>query len=1147
MAGRRPGSSAKACPKEELLSTKLMPSFISGDLLRRYRLFARLSKNPGAKVFLIYGAAGAGKSSLLYDYTRTQDVPVCWYALHETDRDLKVFLTYLLTSIRMHHPSVTEKVFPRLAGMTPAEEEWKGILTSFINEIRLYGKEILVALDDYHFLDGAGDGSPPSSVPALMEFLLLHSPANFRCFIASRTLPKLPLSYLQSKNALVILRPEDLLLDMEELHDLFHGVWKQSLSEKGLRLIHAKTEGWFAAIRLISQAIQDRSLPEVEKILEDLHLKGGMIYDYLAREIYRCQRPDLQSFLRYTSVLSSFNAELAEIVTRLPDVQKSLRELERMNLFVIHLDTKEEWFRYHHLFSDFLQNTLLQEEGKAQVQILHRRAGFWHEEHGNMAEAVEHFLQAGEFEECVRLLKQEGTVFFQRGLLNMLLKWIAAFPRPLREGSPELLLLEGEVHDAGGCWEKAVACYEKALAHLRRNNAMERVPFVLEKLIFCLLKYGEYSKIRNYCHQALEICNPNNKGLRSRLLSWLGIAHAAAGDEEWVKGYELMRSGYALAYEAMDPEAIVVASISYGFAYHFPQGNFLEAQQVFNEGTDLLRRMGLPFLACNQMMNKAVVQIFAGMLEEAEKTIEETSQLVQEYQLHFVAQGLNLARAMLALERKDLAGAKIFLSHVMAQEIPLQLKPWYFRSVALLHLLEGNTQQAEVAGREMMISLDLVGKGVYAPECYLVKGMICWRRHLHYKARRWFEEGLAVAEKGKMKFWIMKAHYCLAALFAILGNATLEFKKHYHMAVRLSKENNYWHLWGIDLFDFTVPIVMEAYRLELEPEETKKIIEMVKPELLKALEKVLGDESFTRRAMACEILGLLGGRDAALLLKKAQRDPREFVRSKACEIFSSSRCALPVLSITTLGEFSITRDHKEISADEWRRRKALTVFKYFLASYPREIVGDQLIETFWPGRPLKVAKTNLCTILNMIRRALNPAGEWGDPMFIRRGQDLYQLCLKGEDYLDLSVFSSLFEEGDRLWKGGEREAAMEKFKKGIQLYRGDFLEGDLYEEWAMKRRGELRQQYLLLLERVGSFYEGKNQFHEALSSYRKYLEAHPLQENVVVSALRCLVALGDRASARKEYLRFKDLMKDQMAQKPSAAIESLMQKIFSSP
>lgn len=1118
-----PSREQKERPHDEILETKLAPSFISGSLLKRSRLFARMSANPQATLTLVYGAAGSGKSSLLYDFLKAEQAEAAWYTLEETDRDAKVFLRYFLAAIGRRHPEVTREASAKLAAALSVAQEWKNILTPLLNRMAAYKKDVWIVLDDYHRLEYT------PSVTEIMEFLLLHAPRNFRCFIASRNLPKLPLAYLKSKNALTVLYPGDLKLDSAEIRLLFKKVWKLPLSDASLEMISVKTEGWFAAARLMAQAIENKSREQAEQYLEKLNLKDDFIYDYLTEEIYLLQPEPIRNFLKRTSILSSFNKDLSQCVTGLTQAGEIIGKLEELNLFIIHLDEKGEWFRYHHLFSEFLRTMLSKEEARPAIKRLHLRAGEWHERHKNAGEAIEHYLLAEEYAAAARLVVAEGPSLFQQGMLTSLLKWIAAIPRNVLDKSPDLLLLEGQLHDAAGSWEKGVAAYERALSILREEGTPDRISGVMEKLIVCLIHYGEYTKVLRYCREALDICGQENQGLRARLLSWYGVASVVQGNTEWGNGYKMLKRGFILAYDSGDADAIATACISYGFGYHFPQGNFDEARQVFTEGSELLIRMGFQYLACNQIMNKAVVEIYGGLFEEAERTLDAVERMASQYDLHFVNQGVLIARLILAIRQKKIAEAESLSALVTQQSVPLQLRPWYNSSVAMLRAYQGNLQQAMVAAQEMLNQLKLVGGGMYAPECYLTLGFIGWKNNSEHQTRRWFEEALTVARRGEMKYWLMKSHYALAGYLASLGFASIDFQEHYHLALKLTRENNYHHAWELDPFGFTAPILLEAFRVEAEPEGTKEIILAAKATLVPALEKISKS----------------GGAQRQLITKMLKTFfPEDFPGAMAAPKTPRIRIAGPQpLTIKSLGGFSASRGGVEIQNAEWQRPKALKIFKYLLAFYPRDVFADELIENFWPETSVEDARHNLSMHVTYIRKALSPNAGKRDEGFIQGRPEIYRLCLRPIDTLDWFEFQSTIKQAEESWKKGERDDAISTYKSAIQLYTGNFLEEEIYAEWVQEPREKLKRQYLLALERTGSYHQSRSELREAVEFYHAYLQVQPLHEKILQATFRCLTAIGDKAGLKKEYEQYLSVMRRDFAEETPSSLDDLLARI----
>ena len=129
--------------------------------------------------------------------------------------------------------------------------------------------------------------------------------------------------------------------------------------------------------------------------------------DYLIEEVLHRQTDEVRRFLLQTSLLDAFNAPLCAAVTGVDHAQRILAEIARADLFVIPLDRSGEWFRYHHLFQELLQHRLQAQFGARAVAELHRRAAVWLADAGNVAEAVDHFLAAGDIEVATDLVEHE--------------------------------------------------------------------------------------------------------------------------------------------------------------------------------------------------------------------------------------------------------------------------------------------------------------------------------------------------------------------------------------------------------------------------------------------------------------------------------------------------------------------------------------------------------------------------------------------------------------------------------------------------------------------------------------------------------------------------------------------------------------------
>ncbi|MCA9792284.1 MAG: AAA family ATPase, partial [Candidatus Eremiobacteraeota bacterium] len=349
------------------LETKLHPTFVSSQLLSRRRLLSKLDRICMVRLALVHGAAGSGKSSLLYDWVRQQDAKVGWYSLGEEDRDPHLFFPYFVRCLTQSYPGSLTRSANLLESDTPLEALFDELATSFVNELLHFRKRVVIVLDDYHLV---GD---VSLIHRWIDFLVKKGPPNLTVVLVTRELPNLPLAFLRAKGMLVEIRQDDLRFDEDEAAELFERVWQRSIPAHLLNLLLAKTEGWVTGLQLVSQAIEGKPEAEMKSYLESLEGKEQFIYNYLATEVFELQPERVRNFLKFTSIVDQFCPELASLLTNENAIER-IQHLDSSRLFLVHLNGEGEWFRYHHLFRDFLRRRLSIDHDSQELEHLHLRA-----------------------------------------------------------------------------------------------------------------------------------------------------------------------------------------------------------------------------------------------------------------------------------------------------------------------------------------------------------------------------------------------------------------------------------------------------------------------------------------------------------------------------------------------------------------------------------------------------------------------------------------------------------------------------------------------------------------------------------------------------------------------------------------------------
>lgn len=435
--GRRGGVEEQSSPEvisalDPLLSTKLHPSQERPKLVRRLRLIEGLTREPGRRLTLLSAPAGFGKTTLLYEWARDQtrsERPVAWVSLDEGDNDPVRFLSYLVAALESSiEAGFGEGVLAALRSPEPPRMD--AVLGALVNELAELPGEVTIILDDYHVIDS-------ESVHRIVSFLLEHLPEDTHLVISSRVDPPLPLARLRARSQMRELHAADLRFTPEEAAVFLKDVMSLDLSTEDAAALEEITEGWVAALQLAALSMRDRE--DISGFIRSFSGEHRDIFDFLAEEVLERQIEQMQAFLLETSILDSLSGPLCDAVTGRNDGQRMLERLERENLFVVPLDDERRWYRYHHLFADFLRSRL-ERERTGKLAPLHLRASEWCEENALGVEAVRHAFSAGDYERAARLMERGIGQTWYRGEVVTLLSWLRRLPRETMRRRPLLLV-----------------------------------------------------------------------------------------------------------------------------------------------------------------------------------------------------------------------------------------------------------------------------------------------------------------------------------------------------------------------------------------------------------------------------------------------------------------------------------------------------------------------------------------------------------------------------------------------------------------------------------------------------------------------------------------------------------------------------------
>jgi LuxR family maltose regulon positive regulatory protein len=381
---------------------------------------------------LISAPAGFGKTTLLVEWLKGRadgGQSVAWVSLDEGDNDPVRFLSYLVAALgRSVGEGFGEGVLAALRSPEPPRME--AVLGAFVNELADLPGEVGVVLDDYHVIDS-------QSVHRIVSFLLERLPEVAHIVISGRVDPPLPLARLRARGQMIELHAADLRFTPEEGTAFLGDAMGLELSTGEIAALEGVTEGWIAALQLAALSMRERK--DISGFIRSFSGGHRDVFDFLAQEVLERQTERVQTFLLETSVLNNLSGSLCDAVTRQSDGQRMLERLERENLLVVPLDDDRVWYRYHHLFADFLRSRL-ERERPERLAPLHLRASEWYEENALVAEAVRHALSASEHERAARLMESGIEQTWYRGEVMTLLGWLRELPKEAMLRRPLLLV-----------------------------------------------------------------------------------------------------------------------------------------------------------------------------------------------------------------------------------------------------------------------------------------------------------------------------------------------------------------------------------------------------------------------------------------------------------------------------------------------------------------------------------------------------------------------------------------------------------------------------------------------------------------------------------------------------------------------------------
>ena len=1055
--------------------TKTLTPSRPADLVRRERLLDFLHEHIDRKLIFIAAPAGYGKTTLLVDFAHDTDLTVCWYSLDATDRDLRTFIEGLLASLRRRYPGFGEETQSVLEASVPLGGDVLSIAGTLINEmVTAIPEWFVLILDDFHHVEDA------SEVTSFLSTLLAYQPEHCHLIIASRTVPgTLPFISLAARGEVEGLGPADLRFTPEEIRRLLDQDPSLRLSPEEVERLTIESEGWIAGILLARHALNRRG-----DLWARARASGRPLYEYLASEVLESQEPPLQAFLLASSTLEEMTPTLCEQVLGLEEAEERLRQLERRNLFVDRVSEKEDHFRYHALFREFLQAQLKQDDPRA-FRDLHRRAAAWFEQAKEPSRAAQHYMTIGEPMKAARALDGMAESLLRAGRLKTLVEWAERLPEEALRAHPRLALFAAKAASRVGKIDQTRRWLDIAEGTFRLQEQGRMLGMALAARALVAFNQGAYTEAAQQAEEALQVlaaAGPASEAL-VEALRVQGMCLVRMGRFE--EAEEKFHQALERCQDLKDPHREVLIRAGLAACLH-SQGRVEEAAEMLKIVVAASRELGSPGYLAEALNDLAYNLYLLGDYVGALQTLQEALTTALRVGHRHVEAFVRVSLGEVLRDLGDPGAAKDHLERGVAIAEAagnVFLLAYGLEALALTHLRSGDLDQALERIQKALEQADREEAPVLSSRYRATLGLIQVQKGQIQEGRATLEKACSLLEQTGARQEVGRARLYLAYALHRAGEATAAREMLHQAAAEYSG-------------------VGGRHRLLIEGQPVWPFVEKAAGDL---------DEPTLKQAL-----------EAASHFRAAAQ---EALRYWAAQTTPSP----PSLRAYGFGPSRVERDGVPIPASEWVTSTARHLFFYLLSHPPR--TRDQIGADLWPSlRSSRLPGTFHNTKYRM-QQALGV-----NPVVYQEGRYLVRDDL--EIWYDVWEFERLLERARR----SPMPKRVRYLRKAITLYEGDFLE-DCYADWCASRREILRQQYLEAVGEVATWWVDRARLDDAIEVLRRGLAVDNLREDFHRLLMEAYARKGRIDEALAQYRRCVEVLERELSIEPSPETVALFNAI----
>jgi len=1064
-----------------LSRTKIIVPSLRPEILHRARLLALFDDLLDKKLIIVAAPAGYGKTSLLVDFARQSEMPVCWLSLDALDKDPQRFCAYLIAALEQRFPKFGKQSNAVLRNLTNLEGDSERLLSVLVNEIDgQIGEHFTLVVDDYQCVDTI------ASVRDLFSRFVYLAGENCHVVLSSRRLPTLPdITLMVAHQQVAGFDLEQLAFRPDEIRALFEMDYGMTLADSAVEELMQQTEGWITGLHLSAGRVA-RGVPDLTRAARTA---GVDLASYLDQQVLTPQPPKLRKFLLQTSLLEEFDADLCEAVFGKSDWKSLIKIIRQDSLFVLPVGPGGKWLRYHHLFQEFLQQRIREEEPERAQVILLRLAEVYKERH-EWEKAYALYRQSGNPNLLADLVELAGTPMLLSEHLITLRTWLEELPARLLEERPSLLSLKGALLCVLSEGRIALKILDRAVLEFRKTDNLPGLALAFVRRAAAYRLAGDYASSLQDSDEALRLSEnrPDLQAIYAEAERFKGLSLHHLGKiteavhilEDVLRRYEQLEDEQRAAWVRMELGMTYRANGNYvaarlvyeqvlakwrrennihsqanvlnnlGVLYHY-QGEYEQAVRAFEVGLKCARQSISPWHEALLLTSLGDVYTDLNEYESADQAYSRAIEVIQQVSYQFLTNYLSLARARLARLRGQVKEAHLYLSRV---EILVNLSDSNYER-GLFHLERGCLRLIE---NNPAATVDLE------------------------QALDYFQRGGLVAEAAWSRVWLAAAY---------LGSGEiLSARSCLQIALKTGQPES-----------IIFPIL--------------QIIRRARPWLV-----ILQEDA--------EIGSIL-----TYWLDRVAKIEAQLpgLRKRLRRLLHTVPIQAPHLTIQAFGKPRVWVNGKLVTSAQWKTTSVCELFFYILAaSCP--LTKEEIGETLWPEMDTAQLKLRFKNDLYRLRRAL------GKDIILFEDNHYYFNRFLDYEY-DIEDFTAHLNKAQNEMQIEEKIAHL---NAAASLRNSPYLQG-VDATWAWPERERLDRICLDALKRQVDLHRQSGNLQAALQACQEALKIGPYREDVHCLAMQLHAERGERLAVVWQYQACRDALRAELGVDPSKETETLYRQL----